>query len=66
MRFTKFLAPAGGLSSGLASVAATAAQPLPWQMGLQPAATPVMASLNDFHNLLLVIIKTSVSCSRSL
>jgi len=56
MRLNRFLAPAGVLYSGLASAAAYAAQPLPWQTGLQPAATPVMASINDFHNLLLVII----------
>lgn len=28
----------------------------PWQMGLQEAATPVMEQVQDFHNLLLVII----------
>lgn len=56
MRLTRFLAPAGGLLSGLAGAAAYAAQPQPWQKGFQPAVTPVMASINDFHNLLLVII----------
>jgi len=56
MRFNRFLAPAGGLFSGLASAAAYAAHPTPWQKGFQPAATPVMASINEFHNLLLVII----------
>ncbi len=30
--------------------------PEPWQMGLQDAATPVMEEVQDFHNLLLVII----------
>lgn len=30
--------------------------PLPWQLGFQEAATPVMEKLNDFHNLLLVVI----------
>jgi cytochrome c oxidase subunit 2 len=29
---------------------------LPWQMGLQDAATPVMESIHSFHTLLLVII----------
>ncbi len=33
-----------------------AAAPVPWQMGFQPAASPVMTEINDFHNLLLVII----------
>jgi len=32
-----------------------AAQPVPWELGMQPAATPVMERVNDFHNLLLVI-----------
>ncbi len=32
-----------------------AAQPRPWQMGFQPAASPVMREITDFHNLLLVI-----------
>jgi cytochrome c oxidase subunit II len=42
----------------LASGAALAAggQPSPWQMGLQPAATPVMDDIVWFHNLLLYII----------
>ena len=35
---------------------AWAAQPEPWQLGLQDAATPVMQQLNSFHNILLVII----------
>lgn len=43
-----------GLATG--SGRAMAAQPEPWQMGLQPAATPTMAQLESFHNLLLWII----------
>ncbi|MEO0961755.1 MAG: cytochrome c oxidase subunit II [Pseudomonadota bacterium] len=35
---------------------AGAAQPEPWQMGFQPAVTPVMESINSFHNFLLWII----------
>lgn len=31
-------------------------QPVDWQMGFQPAASPVMERMVDFHNLLLVII----------
>ena len=27
-----------------------------WQLGMQPAVTPVMSQIEDFHNLLLVII----------
>lgn len=35
---------------------AAAGVPQPWQLGLQDAATPVMAQMESFHNLLLVII----------
>jgi len=35
---------------------ALAAQPEPWQMGQQPAASPVMERMDGFHDLLLVII----------
>ena len=45
--------PIAGLGLPAAGLAAS---PQPWQMGLQPAATPVMTAINDFHNLLLVII----------
>lgn len=50
----------GGLAAGLAlfagSAVAETGKPEPWQMGLQEAATPVMREIQDFHNLLLVII----------
>lgn len=36
--------------------AAFADKPHPWQLGFQEAVTPVMHQINDFHNLLLVII----------
>jgi cytochrome c oxidase subunit 2 len=36
--------------------AAFGAQPQPWEITLQPAATPVMENIISFHNLLLVII----------
>lgn len=36
--------------------AAYAAQPEPWQMNLQPAASPVEDRMHAFHNLLLVVI----------
>ena len=42
----------GGLGIG----SAMAAQPEPWQIGLQPAVSPVASQINDFHNLLLYII----------
>ncbi len=40
----------------VASFPAFAAEPLPWQMGFQPAATPVMERLVAFHDMLLWII----------
>jgi cytochrome c oxidase subunit 2 len=42
--------------ANLAMAEPVAGQPVPWQMGFQKAATPVMAQINDFHNLVLVII----------
>jgi len=42
--------------AGTLAAVAQAAQPLPWQMGMQPPATPVKDRLNAFHNELLVII----------
>lgn len=39
---------------------ATAAEPTPWQMGLQPAAGTIAEKAADLHNLLLVII-TAIS-----
>ena len=35
---------------------ALAAQPQPWEMGLQPAATSVMEQIIGFHSILLIII----------
>ena len=40
----------------LASTVAAVADPLPWQTGFQPAVTPVMERIEDFHRLLLYII----------
>jgi cytochrome c oxidase subunit II len=42
------------LSGGMAH--AGLGQPSPWQLGLQQSASPVMNSLVNFHNFLLVII----------
>ena len=44
------------LAALLFAGAAAAAQPTPWQMGMQPAATPVMEQIHSFHNLLLIIV----------
>jgi cytochrome c oxidase subunit 2 len=38
------------------TTSAWAAQPEPWQMGFQPAASPVMEEISHFHDILLVII----------
>lgn len=35
---------------------AFAAEPVPWQLGLQPAASPSATHIHDFHNMLLWII----------
>jgi cytochrome c oxidase subunit 2 len=40
----------------LAGGIALAAQPQPWQLGLQPAATPVMSDIVWFHDFLLWLI----------
>jgi cytochrome c oxidase subunit 2 len=39
-----------------APVIARAAEPQPWEMGFQPAATPITQHIHRFHNELLVII----------
>jgi len=41
--------------ANLAMAEPVAGQPVPWQMGFQKAATPVMVEMNEFHNLVLVI-----------
>lgn len=40
----------------LAATAALAAQPMPWQINFQPAASPVMAEIEEFNVLLSIII----------
>ena len=48
-----------GLAAGMCMTlggAAAAAEPKPWQMGLQPPAGSIAEQANDLHNLLLVII----------
>ena len=51
------LATLAGTCAGLlgAASAAFAQEAKPWQLGLQPAATPVAERIHDFHDLLLVI-----------
>jgi cytochrome c oxidase subunit 2 len=45
---------AGGMA-GFAG-AASANQPQPWEIGLQPAATPIMEWIHHFNNALLVVV----------
>ncbi|HET7680470.1 MAG TPA: cytochrome c oxidase subunit II [Xanthobacteraceae bacterium] len=55
--FKRFIALAvvfAGLAAGAGT--ALAAQPQPWELGLQPAATPVMEQIAGFHDFLLYII----------
>lgn len=56
MRLGKFLATAGFLVTSLIGATSYAAEPLPWQLNFQPAVTPVMQEIAEFHDLLLVII----------
>jgi cytochrome c oxidase subunit II len=44
------------VATGTLAAIASAAEPQPWQMGMQPPATPVKDRLNAFHDELLVII----------
>lgn len=46
----------GGLTAILLAAAASAKEPEPWQLGMQPAATPITERIDHFHNELLVII----------
>lgn len=55
-RMNSALVPLAGLTAALArQTPASAAEPEEWQMGFQAAATPVMARIDSFHDLLLVV-----------
>ncbi len=68
MWFIRVIAAAfGGAGMGVAALTPAFGQnlevhgaPVPWQMGFQEAATPVMAQINSFHNF-LVIISTAIA-----
>ena len=60
MFLRKLGAGVGALAGLLASASAAFAAPKPWEINFQPAATPVMVSIEDFHRLLLYII-TAIS-----
>lgn len=57
-RLRTFAASGAAAMTGLAAVAgqAWAAQPTPWQMGLQPAASGVMSDIRWFNDFTLIII----------
>jgi cytochrome c oxidase subunit 2 len=52
----KFKLGAGVLAALLASVTGALALPYNWQTGFQPAASPVMARIEEFHTFVLYII----------
>jgi len=60
MKFALRRLTVGGVLAMLLSMvtvsAAMAAQPEPWGLNLQEAASPIMEQMIDFHNLVLVII----------
>jgi cytochrome c oxidase subunit 2 len=57
-----FARRAGALLLGMmAAGAAKAAEPVPWGLGLQPAASPVMRDIHVFHDWLLLPIITVVT-----
>ncbi len=57
MRLNRKGSVLGALAAlGLSATAALASEPLPWQMGLQPAATNVMQDLVTLHDGLLILI----------
>lgn len=57
-----FARRAGALLTGMmAAGAAKAAEPVPWGLGLQPAASPVMRDIHVFHDWLLLPIITVVT-----
>jgi cytochrome c oxidase subunit 2 len=45
-----------GAGVGLWGGAAWAAQPEPWQMGLQPAASPIMGMIHSFNNGVMIVM----------
>ena len=51
---------AGVVAALMASAGSAFALPVPWQMGFQPAASPVMQRIEEFHTFVLYII-TAVS-----
>jgi cytochrome c oxidase subunit 2 len=59
-RLSAYAVTIGALLAGAGTALAAVGQPSPWGMDLQEAASPVMADITSFHNLLLVIITAIV------
>jgi diguanylate cyclase (GGDEF)-like protein len=55
-RFASFFSFLALLAMAAIAGPAEASQPLPWQLGMQPAVTPAKEFIGSFHNMLLVII----------
>jgi cytochrome c oxidase subunit II len=55
-RLSTYAVTVGALLAGSGTAALALGQPTPWGLGLQEAASPVMADIHWFHNILLVII----------
>ena len=55
-RLSTYAVTIGALLASAASALAATGQPSPWALGLQEAASPVMADITWFHNFLLVLI----------
>ena len=52
----RILAAGAAAATALTGAGAWASEPVPWQLGLQPAATPLMQNIDDLHDILLVVI----------
>jgi len=55
-RLTAIAATAGALTASAGAALAGLGQPTPWQLGLQDAASPVMADITGFNNFLTWVI----------
>ena len=63
-RLSTYAVTIGALLASAASALAATGQPSPWALGLQEAASPVMADITWFHNFLLVLITENQNRSR--